>query len=142
MQKAKIKVLFLCTGNSCRSQMAEGFARALNPDIIEAYSAGTKAKGLDPLALEVMKEAGIDISGQTSKLLTDLKNIDFDLVITVCDNAKESCPVFPAKVKLLHRSFQDPPELAKNAKSKEEALFFYRKVRDEIKSFVETLPGI
>jgi arsenate reductase len=136
----KLKILFLCTGNSCRSQMAEGWARYLKGEVIEPYSAGIETHGLNPNAVRVMAEAGVDISHHRSKHLNELKDIPFDWVITVCDNANESCPIFPGKVKRFHISFNDPPRLARNAKSEEEALSFYRKVRDEIKDFVSKLP--
>ena len=138
----KIKVLFLCTGNSCRSQMAEGWARALKGDVMEAYSAGLSTHGLNPSAVKVMAEAGVDISGHRSKHLNELKDIPFDYVVTVCDNAHESCPLFPGKTRVVHRSFDDPPRLAKDAKSEEEALNHYRRVRDEIRAFVEKMPEI
>ena len=136
----KIKVLFLCTGNSCRSQMAEGWTRSLKDEIIEPYSAGIETHGLNEMAVKVMAEAGVDISSHKSKLLNDLMDIDFDYVITVCDNAHESCPIFPGKTKMVHVGFDDPPRLAKDAKTQEQALDCYRKVRDEIKAFVKTLP--
>jgi len=136
----KIKVLFLCTGNSCRSQMAEGWARRLKGDVIEPYSAGIETHGLNPSAVKVMAEAGVDISGHRSKLLDELRDIPFDYVVTVCDQANESCPVFPGKVKRVHVSFDDPPRLAKNARTEEEALGHYRRVRDEIRAFVEKMP--
>jgi arsenate reductase len=136
----KLKVLFLCTGNSCRSQMAEGWAKKLKGDVIEPYSAGIETHGLNPNAVKVMAEAGVDISSHRSKHLDEVKDIDFDFVITVCDNAREHCPIFPGKTRLLHTGFDDPPSLAKNAKTEEEALNVYRRVRDEIKDFVETLP--
>ncbi len=137
----KIKVLFLCTGNSCRSQMAEGWARRLKGDVIEPYSAGIETHGLNPKAVKVMAEAGVDISNHRSKHLDDLRDVTFDYVVTVCDNANESCPVFPGKVRRLHVNFDDPPRLATNAKSEEEALGYYRRVRDEIRAFVERLPA-
>ena len=136
----RLKVLFLCTGNSCRSQMAEGWARRLKGDAVEAYSAGVETHGLNPLAVKAMAEAGVDISGHRSKRLDEMKRVDFDYVVTVCDNARESCPLFPGKAKVVHRSFDDPPRLAKDAKTEEEALAPYRRVRDEIRAFVETLP--
>jgi len=136
----KLNILFLCTGNSCRSQMAEGWARVLKGDIVEAFSAGIETHGLDPLAVKVMAEAGVDISGHRSKLLDELKDVGFDCVITVCDRADETCPVFPGKVKRVHRGFDDPPRLAKDAKSEVEALGHYRRVRDEIRDFVEKMP--
>jgi arsenate reductase len=138
----KLKVLFLCTGNSCRSQMAEGWARYLKGDLIEAYSAGVEVHGLDQLAVKVMSEAGVDISHYRSKHLNEVKNIPFDWVITVCDSASESCPVFPGKVQRYHVSFDDPPKLAKNAKTEEEALSHYRRVRDEIRLFIGSLPAL
>ncbi len=138
----KLKILFLCTGNSCRSQMAEGWARSLKSDRIEPYSAGTETHGLNQYAVKVMAEAGIDISHHRSKLLDELRHIPFDWVITVCDNANESCPFFPGIVKRYHAGFDDPPRLAANARSEEERLSHYRRVRDEIRKFVEALPEI
>lgn len=136
----KLNVLFLCTGNSCRSQMAEGWCRHLKSDVIEAYSAGIETHGLNPNAVKVMAEAGVDISRQRSKLVAGLKDIAFDVVITVCDHAHEACPLFPGKTKVIHQGFDDPPRLARQAKTDEEALGHYRRVRDEIRSFVEKLP--
>ena len=135
----KIKVLFLCTGNSCRSQMAEGWARALKGDVIEAYSAGTKPGPLNALAVWAMREAGVDISRHQSKHIQDLAGIPFDLVVTVCDDAHGTCPVFPGATRVVHRSFDDPPRLARDMKSHEEAMAVYRRVRDEIRAFVEAL---
>ena len=137
----KQTVLFLCTGNSARSQMAEGWTRSLWGNDIDPYSAGVVAKGLDPRAVRVMAEVGIDISHQRSKHVSDLRDIEFDTVITVCDNARESCPVFPGATHLLHVGFDDPPYLARNAASEEDALIHYRRVRDEIRSFVLGLPA-
>ena len=134
------KILFLCTGNSCRSQMAEGWARALKSDVVEPYSAGIEKHGLNPYAVRVMAEAGVDISGQHSKLVSELGNVNFDCVVTVCGNAKESCPLFPRKTKVVHVGFEDPPRLAAARQTEEEKLACYRKVRDEIKAFVEKLP--
>ncbi|MBI9017150.1 MAG: metalloregulator ArsR/SmtB family transcription factor [Phycisphaerae bacterium] len=136
----KIKVLFLCTGNSCRSQMAEGWARYLKGDVIESFSAGIETHGLNSNALKVMAEAGVDISGHKSQLLSEFDDIEFDYVVTVCGHANESCPVFNGKTKVVHVGFDDPPRLAKEAKNEQEALDCYRRVRDEIKNFVETLP--
>lgn len=136
----KIRVLFLCTGNSCRSQMAEGWAKALKGDALEPYSAGIEKHGLNPTAVRVMAEAGIDISGHRSKTLDELADIDLDYVVTVCAHAHETCPVFPRKAKIVHRGFDDPPRLAKQTKTEQEALAIYRRVRDEIRAFVETLP--
>ena len=133
----KIKVLFLCTGNSCRSQMAEGWAKYFRDDIIDAYSAGIETHGLNPNAVKVMAEAGVDISAHRSKRVDELKDIKFDYVITVCGHANENCPFFPGKTKVIHVGFDDPPKLAKSAKSEEEALDCYRRVRDEIRSFIE-----
>jgi arsenate reductase len=138
--KGKKKVLFLCTGNSCRSQMAEAWTRHLKGDQFEAYSAGVEPRTVDPRAIKAIAEAGIDISGQKSKGIDALGSIEFDYVITLCDNARESCPYFPAKTKLIHKGFDDPPKLAEKAKNEEEAMVHYRRVRDEIKAFVETLP--
>lgn len=136
----KINVLFLCTGNSCRSQMAEGWTRALKGNVIEPYSAGIEVHGLNPLAVQVMREAGVDISAHRSKHLRELESTHFDYVVTVCRNAQESCPVFPGAARVLHVGFDDPPALARGARSDEEALQHYRRVRDEIRAFVETLP--
>lgn len=138
----KMKVLFLCTGNACRSQMAEGWARRLKSEIIEAYSAGIETHGLSSKATKVMGEAGVDISGHRSKHVDELKGIEFDYVVTVCDHAAEHCPIFPGKGKIVHFGFEDPPRLAKEAKTAEEALDCYRRVRDEIKAFVEKMPDV
>jgi arsenate reductase (thioredoxin) len=137
----KLKVLFLCTGNSCRSQMAEGWAHALKGDVIDAYSAGIETHGLNPNAVHVMAEAGVDISGHRSELVDDLMVVEFDYVVTVCGHAHESCPVFPGNAKVIHIGFDDPPRLARTAATEEEALNHYRRVRDEIRGFVETLPA-
>jgi len=137
----KLKILFLCTGNSCRSQMAEGFARALKADAIDAYSAGTDPHGMNPRAMQVMKEAGADISSHYSKHVSTLAHIPFDYVITVCDHAHETCPLFPGKTKVVHVGFEDPPALAKSAKSEDEALNHYRRVRDQIHAWIQTLPS-
>jgi len=136
----KLKVLFLCTGNSCRSQMAEGWTRHLKADSIEAYSAGIETHGLNPHAVKVMAEADVDISDHSSKLVTDLKDIRFDYVITVCGHAHETCPFFPTGAKVVHVGFDDPPKLARDAETEEEARTHYRRVRDKIRTFVETLP--
>ncbi len=132
----RLKVLFLCTGNSCRSQMAEGWGRSLFGDKYDFYSAGIEIHGLNPMAVRVMAEAGVDMSGHRSKLLSELAEIGFDLVVTVCGHAHESCPMFPGRTKLVHVGFEDPPALAKFAKTEEEALECYRKVRDKIRDFV------
>jgi arsenate reductase len=137
----KLKVLFLCTGNSCRSQMAEGWTRHLKGDVIEPYSAGIETHGLNPNTVKVMAKAGVDISGHRSKHLDEVRDISFDYVVTVCDDAHESCPLFPGRTKVIHVGFDDPPRLAKQAKNEQEALDHYRRVRDEIRRFVESLPG-
>jgi arsenate reductase len=121
--------------------MAEGWARQLKGDSIDAYSAGIEPHGMNQLAVRAMKEAGVDISSQRSKHLDALRNIRFDYVITVCDHAHESCPVFPGKTKMVHVGFDDPPRLAKDAGSDDEALPHYRRVRDEIRDFVQHIEG-
>src|SRR5262245_4929340 len=136
----KLTVLFLCTGNSCRSQMAEGWARQLKGGVIDAYSAGTHPKALDLLAVQVMAEAGVDISTQQVKSLDAAQHFPFDYVVTVCSDAHETCPAFPGRARIVHRGFNDPPRLAGEAKSREEALGHYARVRDEIKAFIEQLP--
>ncbi|GAB4109884.1 MAG: arsenate reductase ArsC [Acidobacteriota bacterium] len=136
----KVKILFLCTGNSCRSQMAEGWARHLRGDRIEPYSAGITTHGLNPRAVQVMLEAGVDIRNQHSKLVDDVLHVNFDYVVTVCSHAHETCPRFPGRAKVIHFGFDDPPRLAQGAETEEEALAHYRRVRDEIRRFVETLP--
>ena len=142
----KTKLLYLCTGNSCRSQMAEGWTRALRSDQIEVFSAGIETHGLNPNAVKVMAEAGVDISGQNSQHIDEFKATTIDYVITVCNHAHETCPWFPADCKVIHIGFQDPPkmakELAEKGGSEEEQLDCYRTVRDEIKAFVETLPEV
>ena len=137
----KLKVLFLCTGNSCRSQMAEGFARELKGEVIEAYSAGIEPHGLDERAVTVMAEAGIDISQQRSKHADEFSGIEFDHVVSVCADANERCPASLGRANVVHVGFDDPPKLAANAATEDEALVHYRRVRDEIRVFVETLPG-
>lgn len=130
------RVLFLCTGNSCRSQMAEGFGRTLLAGRAEVESAGTQPHGLNPAMVEVMKEVGIDVRGQRSKHIDEFAGVKLDLVVTVCDSAHEQCPVMPG-ARVMHRGFDDPPRLAREAKSPEEALMHYRRVRDEIRVFIE-----
>ena len=136
----RVRILFLCTGNSCRSQMAEGWARYLKREEIEAYSAGVSPKAVDPRAIKAMAEVDIDISGHRSKSLADVRAIPFEYVVTLCDNAHQSCPNFPGRVKVIHVGFEDPPQLAKNARSEEEAMGHYRRIRDAIKGFMEQLP--
>ena len=139
-ESQKLKVLFLCTGNSCRSQMAEGWARKLKTDQIEPYSAGIETHGLNPNAVRVMREAGVDISKHRSKHVDELLDVSFDFVVTVCGHANENCPIFPKKSRVIHVGFDDPPKLAKNSASEEEALGHYRRVRDQIRRFVQGLP--
>ncbi|MDH3439728.1 MAG: arsenate reductase ArsC [Gammaproteobacteria bacterium] len=135
-----MRLLFLCTGNSCRSQMAEGLCRQLRGDQIDPVSAGIETHGLSPLAVKVMDEIGIDISGHHSKTVDDLGDMAFDAVVTVCGHAHETCPVFPGSTRIVHQGFDDPPMLAADAQTEEEALQHYRRVRDEIRAYVETLP--
>ncbi|MHC4988336.1 MAG: arsenate reductase ArsC [Planctomycetota bacterium] len=139
-ETAKLNILFLCTGNSCRSQMAEGWCRHLKGDVIEPYSAGIETHGLNPNAVQVMAEAGVDISGHKSQHIDEFKDIQLDYVITVCGHAHEHCPIFTGNTKVIHVGFDDPPKLAKEAKTEQEALDCYRCVRDEIRAFIETLP--
>lgn len=120
--------------------MAEGWARHLKDEVMDVWSAGTEPKGLNPLAVQVMREAGVDISHYPSKHVDVVMDIPFDYVITVCGEADAACPTFPGKAKVIHRGFDDPPKLAANAKTEEEALARYRRVRDEIKAYVQTLP--
>lgn len=138
----RLKILFLCTGNSCRSQMAEAWTRVLQGDRMDAYSAGVDPHGINPMASKAMAEAGIDISNQESKDVDELAHLEFDYVITLCDNAHQACPVFPAKTRVLHVGFDDPPRLAAGARTEEEAMVHYRRVRDEIREFVRRLPEI
>jgi len=121
--------------------MAEGWARHLKGDVIDAYSAGTRKSRVNPLAVRVMAESGVDISKHWSKDTTDLKDVPFDCVITVCGHANENCPVFPGRTRVVHVGFDDPPKLAETARTEEEALAHYRRVRDEIRAFIETLPA-
>jgi arsenate reductase len=135
----KKKILFLCTGNSCRSQMAEGWARHLRGDEFEVYSAGASPDPLNPLAVKVMCEAGVDISKRYAKGVSEVMSIDFDLVVTLCDHAREICSLFPKKTKMIHHGVIDPLALARSAKTEEEALGHYRKARDEIRGVVMQL---
>jgi arsenate reductase len=140
----KLNILFLCTGNSCRSQMAEGWARHLKGDVINAYSAGIETHGLNPNAVKVMAEAGVDISSHQSQHIDDFKDVDLDVVVTVCGHANEHCPLFPRNTRVVHVGFEDPPALAKelaaNGASEAEQLDCYRRVRDQLRDFVKTLP--
>lgn len=141
MQKAdKIKLLYLCTGNSCRSQMAEGWTRHLKGEIIEACSAGIETHGLNPDAVKVMAEAGVDITNQSSQHIHEFRECPLDVVITVCSHAHESCPVFPGRTRVMYVGFEDPPKLAAAVEGVEAKLDCYRRVRDAIRTFVETLP--
>jgi arsenate reductase len=134
----KVKVLFLCTGNSCRSQMAEGWARHLKEDTIDEYSAGVRPIGVSSRAIKTMAEAGIDISTHTSKHIDDLGGVDFDYVVTLCDNAAQNCPVFPGKAKVIHKPFKDPYF---STGSEEQVMAEFQKVRDQIRAFIETIPA-
>jgi len=138
---SKLKVLFLCTGNSCRSQMAEGWARQLKDGAIEPYSAGIEKHGMNSHAVKVMAEAGVDLSKHYSKTPADIGPVEFDYVVTVCGHANEHCPVFLGKAKVVHVGFEDPPKLTRHLPDGEEKLAVYRRVRDEIRQFIETLPG-
>ena len=136
-----MKILIICTGNTCRSQMAHGFLQSFDPRL-EVYSAGTEAAGaLNQRAVAVMKEAGVDISGHRSKNVAELLDVPFDFVITVCGDADERCPFFPGNARIIHRGFDDPPKLALGKETEEEKMDCYRRVRDEIRAFVENLPG-
>lgn len=134
------KILFLCTGNTCRSQMAEGWTRKLKPDILEPYSAGVEPGKLDKRAVKAMADAGVDISRYKPKDVTSLSHIQFDYVVTLCDHANETCPVFLGKTVRLHKGFDDPPKLAQNIESEGGKMDCYRRVRDQIREFVESMP--
>jgi arsenate reductase len=136
----KLRLLFLCTGNSCRSQMAEGWTRELKGDQIEPYSAGVEVKKLDPLAVGVMAEVGVDISSQRAKHVSEVMHIPFDYVVTVCSHARETCPFFPGEARKRHVEFDDPPFLTRHMSEDKERLAVYRRVRDEIRGFVDSLP--
>ena len=126
------KILVLCTGNSCRSQMAEAYLRYFSNGKAEVYSAGVETHGVNKKAISIMKEDGIDISNHTSNNVNEYVNIDFDFIITVCDNAKERCPYFPSRAKKVHQNFPDP---SKTIGSEEEINTHFRQVRDEIKAY-------
>ncbi|MCG7531324.1 arsenate reductase ArsC [Psychrobium sp. MM17-31] len=134
-------ILFLCTGNSCRSQMAHGFANSLLGDEFRSYSAGIESHGLNPNAVQVMQEVGVDISNHQSQTLNEFDDCEFDYVVAVCEHAATNCPTFPAKTNVIMRQFDDPPKLAQSASSPEEALNYYRDVRDEIKHWITSLPA-
>lgn len=131
-----LNILFLCTGNSCRSQMAEALARNLYSQH-KFYSAGIEMHGMNPYAVKVCEDLGLDMSTHTSKLADTLKDVPFDVVLTVCDHANESCPLFTGLAQKMHHSFQDPPKLAANLISEEDKLDVYRKVRDQIKDYLK-----
>lgn len=131
-------VLFLCTGNSCRSQMAEGFGKAMKGGQFNFYSAGTKTHGLNPRAVQVMQEVGVDITSRESKTTEELGDMKMDFVVTVCSDAHENCPYFSGG-KVVHVGFDDPPRLTREMNSEEEILTVYRRVRDEIKEFVQNI---
>ena len=135
-----MNILFLCTGNSCRSQMAEGWAKHFKKDEFTAFSAGIVRHGMNPYAVRVMEEAGVDMSGHSSKTLDDLTGLEFDAVVTLCGHASETCPFFPGRARRVHRGFDDPPSLCAALTDEEEILAVYRRVRDEIRDFVEGLP--
>jgi arsenate reductase len=128
----KKNILVLCTGNSCRSQIAEGYLRHFADNNAEIYSAGVETHGVNPRAISTMQEDGIDISSHTSNNIVEYHNIDFDFVITVCDNAKERCPYFPTKAKMFHYNFPDP---AKATGTEEEVIEQFRNVRQQIKDY-------
>ncbi len=138
----KSKILFLCTGNSCRSQMAEGWARHLKGDSLEVWSAGIDPERLNTQMVEVMAESGVDVSGHRPKHLEGLMNIGFDYVVTVCGFANEHCPAFPGKTRIVHIGFDDPSRFDAGEKTGQDPLFHYRRVRDEIKDLVEKLPEV
>lgn len=138
---SKQKILFLCTGNSCRSQMAEGWCRHLKSEYYEVYSAGIETHGLNPNAVKVMAESDVDISAHRSQLVDEFDGLRFDTVVTVCGHAHEHCPVFTNATNIVHVGFDDPPALAKSAETENEALNHYRRVRDEIRDFVATFPA-
>ena len=135
--KEKIRVLFLCTGNACRSQMAEGWARHLKADVVDAYSAGIRPIGVSARAVEIMAEAGVDISMHSSKHIDDFGDFDFDYVVTLCDNAAQNCPVFRGNAKVIHKPFKDPFFATG---SEEQIMAEFRKTRDQIRAFIETIP--
>ncbi|WP_045214739.1 arsenate reductase ArsC [Desulfonatronovibrio magnus] len=135
-------ILFLCTGNSCRSQMAEAWTNHLHPEKYKAYSAGVMKTRVDPKAIKVMAQAGLDLSGQYSKLIDEIQDITFDYIITLCGHAQENCPFFPGPAKVIHQGFDDPPSLALKEPDEKSALQHYLRVRDEIRQFVQNLPSV
>lgn len=139
IESMKKKILFLCTGNSCRSQMAEGFARLYLGNKYQIYSAGIEKHGMNPRAMQVMKEIGVSIDEQYSKTLEDLGTLDFDFVFTVCAHANENCPLFTGKARVIHKGFEDPPKLAQNKTNEEDILNCYRQVRDQMADWIKNL---
>ncbi|MCA1980960.1 MAG: arsenate reductase ArsC [Calditerrivibrio sp.] len=131
---AKKNILFLCTGNSCRSQMAEGYGKIFLGDRYNVYSAGIEKHGMNPYMVKVMLEDGVDVTNQYSKTVLEIGSIDFDVVVTVCGDANETCPAYFKKTHLIHKGFDDP---AKFVGSEEEKLNFFRKVRDQIKYYIK-----
>ena len=136
-----MNILFLCTGNSCRSQMAEAWTKHLKHGEITAFSAGIVRHGLNPYAARAMEEAAVDMSGQHSKTVDELPESAFDVVVTLCGHAQETCPFFPGDVRRVHRGFDDPPSLCVGLADEDAILAVYRRVRDEIRAFVTGLPG-
>jgi len=136
-KEGRKRVVFLCTGNSARSQMAEGLMRYLKGNEFEVFSAGSKPKGIHPLAIEVMKEIGIDISAQRSKHLDEYLNKNFDCITTLCDHAAKACPVFPGSGERIHQGFSDPAAVEGSRKEK---LEMFRRVRNELKEFILSFP--
>lgn len=132
-------ILFLCTGNSCRSQMAEALFNHYKKDTGKAFSAGIEKHGLNPNMLKVLEEINIDTKGLSSKTVEEVEHLNFDYVVTVCSHAKDKCPVYPGSAQKGHRSFDDPPFLTKDMADEEEILSVYRRVRDEIKQYVQDL---
>lgn len=132
----KKKILVLCTGNSCRSQMAHGYLQHFGGDKVEVYGAGVETHGVNPIAIGVMAEDGVDIAKHTSNLVDEYMDINFDLVFTVCDNAKETCPYFPTSAKTIHHSFEDPAKVSGTAN---EVIASFRKIRNEIKEYSKEL---
>ena len=139
--KRKKEILFLCTGNSCRSQMAEGLTRYLKSDLFIPYSAGVETHGMNEEAVAVMQEIGIDIRSHKSQHVDELSAIHFDYVVMVCDKAAQNCPRFNGNATIIVRPFDDPPALAAQETDPDKIRGYYRQVRDEIRRFVESLPG-
>jgi len=138
--KNKQKILFLCTGNSCRSQMAEGWVKKLKGDVYDVYSAGIESHGLNPYAVKVMAEAGVDISMQKSQVIGAFDDVNIDIMVTVCNHAYQTCHHISGKHKIVHVGFDDPPSLTKDYSNEDDILEVYRKVRDQIRDFAEGLP--